>query len=554
MKMQSAHEDETKASAHHISAPSTTVVSSATSHMADVHSHDQKFDVAKGQEYSAQQINETDEAQTQHHANGQKRKTFFAFTYSYLRIFFIDFPKHLARILFFRLSRTVFWLIAFILIVLFIPQSKPLFIQEYPYTLRVVSPQQQRVFASLSPFGVGFEYDLVTMFAAECGYAVQWIQEDKDSVALTLLQEGKADLAVGFPQLDYKDSPIFTHITASPIHTHGQAVSVQLRDEKIDQYKALAEARKNDSSEGYARAKVNNQYSDDFYNGESIITDATSWQLWQPFARREAIASPIDDTTSYRWYWNVLNDKLNAEVLQFWHERTQLDDTVLADLNEHYFNFIQVDIDPFELKNLQRVIKTRLPLYQKTIDAAAKRYHIDPLLLISVIFQESHFDPNAVSYTGVRGIMQLTQATADLLGVDRLDPHQSIEGGARYLRLLWDGLADVGLGDEEAIQTEGSQIKLVGLTDWNRWFFTLAAFNQGRGHLRDAIRLSKALGGTGLTWYELKHVYPLMSQKAYYSTLRYGSCRGEEAVQFVDNVRWYYYILSGTAILKGSER
>ncbi|MFI3272744.1 MAG: transglycosylase SLT domain-containing protein [Pseudomonadota bacterium] len=490
-----------------------------------------------------------DKARVQQHVNDQKSKLFF----SQVCILFYKICRkslaHLLSILFASPLRMLFWLTISLAITLFIPTSKPLYIQDYPYTLRVVTPQNQRVFASLSPFGVGFEYDLVNLFASESGYTVQWLQEDKSATALDMLQNNKADLVVGFPDLHCD-----RHISASPTYMHGQSVEVQLRDEKIDQYKNLAEARKNDNSEGYARAKVNAQYMDDFYSGESIVTDATSWQLWQPFARDDTIAAPLDDTTSYRWYWNASNDKLSAQALQFWHDRTQISDTVLADLNEHYFNFIRIDIDPLELRNLQRVIKTRLPIYQKTIDSAAKRYHIDPLLLTAVIFQESHFDPDAISYTGVRGIMQLTQSTADLLGVDRLNPHQSIEGGARYLRLLWDGLADVGLdddtdGDPDAIHNHGSQPKLLGLSDWNRWCFTLAAFNQGRGHLRDAIRLSKSLGGSGLTWYELKRVYPLMAKKEFYSKLRYGPCRGNEAVQFVDNIRWYYYILSGAAVL-----
>lgn len=528
MKKQSAYKDEAKRPVSKI----TSTISAPLAH-----------DIAK--------------APTQKHANGQKRKAFFAVTYTYLRILCITFPKHLARILFAKPWRTFFCLMILIPMVFFIPKPKPLFIQEYPYTLRVVSPQHQRVFASLSPFGHGFEYDLVNMFASECGYTVQWIQEEHHVTALSMLHKNKADLVLGFPQRDGEDNHISdligNNICAGPTHTHRESVAIQLRDEKIAQYKALSETRKDDSSEGYARAKVNDQYLDEFYSGESIVTDTTSWQLWQPFAREQAMAAPLEGATSYRWYWNARNDTLSTQAQQFWHERTQLEDTVLADLNEHYFNFIQADIDPLELQNLQRVMKTRFPRYEKTIHAAAQRYHIDPLLLTAVIFQESHFDPDAVSYTGVRGIMQLTQATADLLGVDRLDPYQSIEGGARYLRLLWDGLADVGLGDEEAIQTEGSQIKLIGLTDWNRWCFTLAAFNQGRGHLRDAIRLSKALGGTGLTWHELKLIYPLMEQKAYYSTLRYGPCRGKEAVTFVDNIRWYYYVLSGTALLNGGK-
>lgn len=545
-------------------------------------------------------------AQVPQHANGQKGKTFFTSIPAILYRLCLKCTKHIGHILFGSPLRALFCLALLLALIAFTPKTKPLFIQDYPYTLRVVSPQNQRVFASLSPFGIGFEYDLVNLFASEAGYTVQWINEDNPTAALNMLSANKADLAVGFPDLEHNDQ-----ISAGPVHTHRPSVAVQLREEAIANYKAQAEAptldESDENNEGLARAKVNNQYLAELYDGASVITDDTSWALWQPFAQEDSTALPLDDDIAYRWYWNIHNDKLGAQVLQFWHDRNHLGDTVLADLNEHYFNFIPLELDLQELKHLQRVIKTRLPRYQKTINDAAKRYHIDPLLLTAVIFQESHFDPDAVSYTGVRGIMQLTQATADSLGVDRLNPQQSIEGGARYLRLIWDSLVDVGMGEahrndvaldavtssvtpddsngESGEQADGpngepsngqaddsqgppnsppttpptpaitastlasTSPELIGLTDWNRWCFTLAAFNQGRGHLRDAIRLSKALGGSGLTWYELKRIYPLMSQKEFYSKLRYGRCRGGEAVQFVDNIRWYYYLLSGAAVL-----
>jgi soluble lytic murein transglycosylase-like protein len=73
--------------------------------------------------------------------------------------------------------------------------------------------------------------------------------------------------------------------------------------------------------------------------------------------------------------------------------------------------------------------------YSEAIDAASQRYGIDPLLLQSVIQQESGFDPNATSAAGAQGLMQLMPSTSASLGVtDPYDPAQSIDAGARYLR------------------------------------------------------------------------------------------------------------------------
>ena len=67
------------------------------------------------------------------------------------------------------------------------------------------------------------------------------------------------------------------------------------------------------------------------------------------------------------------------------------------------------------------------------------RNGLDPLLLYSIMHQESSFKSHAVSPKGARGLMQLMPFTAVRYGVTNIfDPKQNIEGGARYLRFLLD--------------------------------------------------------------------------------------------------------------------
>ena len=75
----------------------------------------------------------------------------------------------------------------------------------------------------------------------------------------------------------------------------------------------------------------------------------------------------------------------------------------------------------------------------KFIVESGKRNSVDPLLLYSIMHQESSFKPRAMSYKGARGLMQLMPFTASRFGVTNIwDPKQNIEGGARYMRFLLD--------------------------------------------------------------------------------------------------------------------
>jgi membrane-bound lytic murein transglycosylase F len=153
-----------------------------------------------------------------------------------------------------------------------------------------------------------------------------------------------------------------------------------------------------------------------------------------------------------------------------------------------------------------------------------------------MIYQESGFVPSARSRTGVRGLLQLTQTTARELGIEnRMDPKQSILGGARYLRQLWDRL--------DSLQVSG----------WDRWFLALGAYNKGMTHVQNALALSQKLGNDLAYWYHLKTIYPKLSYKKYYTQAPYGYAKGYEVLDFVQSIRYYYYLLQGLSILSGPE-
>ncbi|MBW1765623.1 MAG: transglycosylase SLT domain-containing protein, partial [Deltaproteobacteria bacterium] len=154
----------------------------------------------------------------------------------------------------------------------------------------------------------------------------------------------------------------------------------------------------------------------------------------------------------------------------------------------------------------------------------AEKSGFDWRLIAAVIYQESHFDPNARSYTGVRGLMQLTEITAHEMGIkNRLDPEQSITGGVKYLEKLYK-MYDVA-------------------KESDRTFITLASYNVGRGHVLDAQVIAREKGLDPNTWAVLEQILPLLRYPKYYKKTKYGYCRGTEPVRYVNRIITYYDIL-----------
>ncbi len=190
----------------------------------------------------------------------------------------------------------------------------------------------------------------------------------------------------------------------------------------------------------------------------------------------------------------------------------------LARTLDRYYGYAK-RFDYVDTRRFLRRVKHRLPKYRKWFREAGDKFGIRWTLLAAQAYQESHWLPRASSHTGVRGIMMLTRPTAHELGVEnRLDPKQSIFGGARYLRRIRKRLPD------EVIEPD-------------RTWIALAAYNIGSSHMRDARKLAESLHKNPNQWAALKGVLPLLSEKKYYSDLDFGYARGEEAVRYVNRIR-----------------
>ncbi len=196
----------------------------------------------------------------------------------------------------------------------------------------------------------------------------------------------------------------------------------------------------------------------------------------------------------------------------------------LAALRERHYAHVE-DFDFVGVHTFLKHVEQRLPSVRVLFREAAEKSGLDWRLLAAVGYQESHWNPNAVSPTGVRGLMMLTLQTADQLDIEnRLDPRSSVFGGARYLKRIKSRIPE-------------------RITEPDRTWMALAAYNIGMGHLEDARVITEIRGGNPDRWLEVKDNLPLLTDKEWYSRVEYGYARGHEPVQYVENIRSYYDIL-----------
>jgi membrane-bound lytic murein transglycosylase F len=238
------------------------------------------------------------------------------------------------------------------------------------------------------------------------------------------------------------------------------------------------------------------------------------------------IAFPIGKPQSLGWAVKKGEGALLDRINTFFDKIKQ--DGTFDEIYKQYYAYVE-EFDHLDIKKFQQRIKTRLPKYEQIIRNACERHGFDWRLVTALIYQESQFNPLARSFTGVKGLMQLTLPTAREMGIEnRLDPEQSIMGGVRYLRKLYD-LYDQAQGPD-------------------RLLIALAAYNVGKGHVLDARRLAWKMKLNPNKWSSIEKTLPLLSNRKYYKQSRYGYCRGSEPVFHVQSILTYYDILKRDAI------
>jgi membrane-bound lytic murein transglycosylase F len=394
-----------------------------------------------------------------------------------------------------------------------------------------------------SPEGyTGLEYDLVMLFADQLGVKAKFETPNTFDNILKRIAKGKADIAAaGLTITEQRNkkmrfAPAYHEITEQLVYrsgtrrpnninslTHG-IIEVAKSTSHIDSLTFL----KHDTPE--LTWNVNDELDTEgllYLVNEGLIdytvADSNQAILIRRFYPKLNIAFDISEPRQLAWALSLSDDNsLYDEVVRFF-ERIKKDKTLDQLIEKHYGHTSSLSyIDNCKFRQHQ---KSRLPQYRKYFNLASVQYNIDWRLLAAVGYQESHWLDKAVSPTGVEGIMMLTNDTATELGIkDRTDPAQSIAGGAQYF--------------QQRIQTIPEQIP-----EPDRTWFALASYNIGLGHLEDARGLTKKQGGNSDKWMDVKQRLPLLTQEKWHQQTKHGFARGQEPVEFVENIRSYYDLL-----------
>jgi membrane-bound lytic murein transglycosylase F len=253
------------------------------------------------------------------------------------------------------------------------------------------------------------------------------------------------------------------------------------------------------------------------------IAGAPEINLAKNFYPNLDAAFDLGARTGKAWALPLFTERAVLRVFQSFFDRIEQDGT-LSKLLDRYYGHIERLEQPEVIGFLEKR-RTLLPDLRDHFYRAEELTGIDWRLIAALSYQESHWNRLAVSFANVRGLMMLTEPTADRMKVtDRLNVEQSIVAGAKYLLSLKDRLP-------------------VRIKEPDRTWMALAAYNQGFGHLEDARILAQRMGLNPDSWVDLKKTLPLLSHSKHFRTLKHGYARGGEAVVLAESVRTYYEIL-----------
>ncbi len=389
---------------------------------------------------------------------------------------------------------------------------------------------------------MGFEYEMVNRFAKQHELEVVVIVPENWSDMGTWLEDGRADLIAATVtmtskrfenkrdlQFCHRYGESYEHIVSrakdksiqSPEDLNGRTIHVRGSSSYFESLTELKKQKKlNFRIHQVPENEETYEILEKVANGEYDLTCADQTLLDQSVRMGEQIRPvlKLNPPRPYGWVARNNQPQLKAAVDTFF--KKELGGSAYNSIYNRYFNLARNS--RLEEKFIPDGTGEISP-YDDLVKKHAATYEFPWTLICSLMFQESSFRPDAVSWSGAQGLMQLMPATAGEVGVkDPFDPDESIRGGTYYLKKQYDRVP--------------AEVNTV-----NRTCFALASYNGGYGHLIDARKLATQLGRDPNVWVgNVDHAYSLLSEDYYAKRAKYGYCRSPEIIGYVRKIMSRY--------------
>jgi membrane-bound lytic murein transglycosylase F len=409
--------------------------------------------------------------------------------------------------------------------------------------LRVVTRDGPNTYYDAIDGPAGPEYDLLKGFADHLGVKLRLTVVERASEVLPALQSGRVHIAAAALSVNRETErlvdfgPAYQQVTEHLVYKFGRhrpGDVRELRGKRLEvpagtsyvETLRVAQARDPDL------VWTENPHADQSELLRAVaqgtldytVVKSTAFAIYSSFIPDLRVAFDLAVGESLAWAFPKRHDRSLIEEAEQYFEGIRATGELDRILDQYYGRAPR--IDRVGTRDFMRDVHQRLPLFRALFEKAGEEVGVDWRLLAAIGYQESNWDPAAVSSTGVRGLMMLTEETAALLGVqDRTDARQSIRGGARYFADILSRMPD-------------------GISEPDRTWLALASYNMGYGHLLDAQRFTRTRGGDSDRWLEVRPDIKLLADPDHCTRARHGCARGGETVAFVDNIRMYYDMLA----------
>ncbi|MEO7386726.1 MAG: membrane-bound lytic murein transglycosylase MltF [Gammaproteobacteria bacterium] len=391
----------------------------------------------------------------------------------------------------------------------------------------------------------GPDYELVQGFADHLGVKLKLVEADRFGDLLAEVESGRAQLAAAGLTVTAARSrrvdfgPPYQQVSQSLVHHRGHKAPRSLADLVGQRIEVVARSSYVETLTA-ARGEVPGlawtedpsadagELLDRVDRGEADYTlvDSNLFAIYQRYHPELRVAFNMTEGDALAWAFQRRGDRSLIDEAAAYLARIRASGQ-LAQVMDRYYGHKRT-FDYAGTQKFMRDYQQLLPRYRAYFEAAAKRADLDWRLIAAIGYQESHWDPDAISPKGAQGIMMLTPDTAMLMGIDNpLDASQSIVAGSKYLWRMKRRIDKLAPG--------------IPQQDLN--WMALAAYNMGFGHLLDARQVTKERGGNPDRWVDVKEALPLLMERRWYTQARWGYARGRETRAYVRNIRNYYDIL-----------